>query len=225
MKVVGLLSGGKDSVYALVQAAALGHEVVAVANLRPVEDSVQELDSHMIQTVGHNAVVGIAQCLNLPLFVRRTAGKAVSGSLHYTASAGDETEDLAMLLEAVKLKFSDLGGVVSGAIRSNYQRLRVEAVCQRLGLQSHAWLWERREERLLHDMCRDGIRAILLKISTIGLKRQHVGCFLHDTVAHLQDLVRISAHFPQTLLCCFTCDGSLAERKIRSKCVRGRRRV
>jgi diphthamide synthase (EF-2-diphthine--ammonia ligase) len=34
-----------------------------------------------------------------------------------------------------------LQGVASGAIASDYQRLRVEAMCSRLGLTSLAYLW------------------------------------------------------------------------------------
>lgn len=37
-------------------------------------------------------------------------------------------EDLAALLAAAKMHFPDLQGVTSGAIASDYQRLRVEAV-------------------------------------------------------------------------------------------------
>ena len=35
MKVVGLVSGGKDSCYSLMQCGAAGHEIVALANLAP----------------------------------------------------------------------------------------------------------------------------------------------------------------------------------------------
>lgn len=35
MRVVGLLSGGKDSCYALMQCVAAGHDVVALATLLP----------------------------------------------------------------------------------------------------------------------------------------------------------------------------------------------
>lgn len=193
MKVVGLVSGGKDSIYALLHAAALGHEVVAIANLRPHDDTVQELDSHMLQTVGHNVVQGMAECMGVPLFFRRTAGKAVSAGLGYdstTATAGDETEDLAALLQGVRQALPEVQGVASGAIRSNYQRLRVEAVCLRLGFTSLAWLWERKEERLFHDFCLDGVRCVLLKVSTIGLSRKHVGMPLEDVAEHLMGLVR-----------------------------------
>jgi diphthine-ammonia ligase len=49
---VGLVSGGKDSCYAMWLAAREGHEVVALANLLPQEDAPDELDSYMFQTVG-----------------------------------------------------------------------------------------------------------------------------------------------------------------------------
>ncbi len=51
-QVVGLVSGGKDSCYAMYLAMREGHEVVALANLLPEEDQPDELDSYMFQTVG-----------------------------------------------------------------------------------------------------------------------------------------------------------------------------
>ncbi len=39
MKVVSLVSGGKDSCYSMLQCVAAGHEIVALANLRPVDVS------------------------------------------------------------------------------------------------------------------------------------------------------------------------------------------
>ena len=55
----------------------------------------------------------------------------------------DEVEDLFELLSMVKEQYPDVQAVASGAILSNYQRLRVENVCQRLGLISLAYLWNR----------------------------------------------------------------------------------
>ncbi|KAJ0013257.1 hypothetical protein Pint_20381 [Pistacia integerrima] len=51
MKVVALVSGGKDSCYAMMKCIEYGHEIVALANLLPSDDSVDELDSYMYQTV------------------------------------------------------------------------------------------------------------------------------------------------------------------------------
>lgn len=35
MRVVGLISGGKDSIYNVLQCLAAGHDVVALANISP----------------------------------------------------------------------------------------------------------------------------------------------------------------------------------------------
>ena len=51
MKVVGLISGGKDSVFNLIECVAHGHEIVCLANLHGQETGT-ELDSFMYQTVG-----------------------------------------------------------------------------------------------------------------------------------------------------------------------------
>jgi len=60
MKIVGLVSGGKDSVYNLIECVACyGHELVCVASLRP-EVIGTELDSFMYQTVGVEIVPLIA---------------------------------------------------------------------------------------------------------------------------------------------------------------------
>lgn len=39
-----------------------------------------------------------------------------------------------------------------GAILSNYQRVRVEAVCERLGLKTLAFLWQRDQSELLSEV-------------------------------------------------------------------------
>lgn len=41
MRVVALISGGKDSCFNMMQCIAAGHEIVAVANLYPVEKGVE----------------------------------------------------------------------------------------------------------------------------------------------------------------------------------------
>ena len=66
MQVVGLISGGKDSIFNLHYCAHLGHTVVALANLEPPKGK-QELDSYMYQTVGSDVVQAIARSMGLPL--------------------------------------------------------------------------------------------------------------------------------------------------------------
>mmetsp|Transcript_36445 Transcript_36445/g.86559 ORF Transcript_36445/g.86559 Transcript_36445/m.86559 type:complete len:279 (+) Transcript_36445:96-932(+) len=126
MKVIALVSGGKDSCFNMFLCQEHGHEIIALANLLPKEDSVEELDSFCFQTVGHSVVASYASCCGLPLFRRRFAGRAEQKDLAYTETAGDEVEDLFCLLAAAKRRMPEIEAVSSGAIASDYQRLRVE---------------------------------------------------------------------------------------------------
>ena len=69
--VVGLMSGGKDSVFSLIKCAEYGHTLVCLANLHAaagaLPEGTEELDSYMYQTVGAAVIPAIADCLGLPL--------------------------------------------------------------------------------------------------------------------------------------------------------------
>mmetsp|Transcript_28899 Transcript_28899/g.80812 ORF Transcript_28899/g.80812 Transcript_28899/m.80812 type:complete len:668 (+) Transcript_28899:35-2038(+) len=193
MKVVGLISGGKDSCYNLMQCVKYGHEVVALAHLHPPKAVVaasgsEELDSHMFQTVGSCAVEQMAECMDLPLFTAPLKRKSHVTSLHYTYSPNDEIEDLFDLLAQVKEKIPDVQAVASGAILSNYQRDRVENVCLRHKLVSLAYLWQRNQSELLDEMVRDGVEAILIKVASMGLQPSFLGRTLEDLTPCLSEL-------------------------------------
>ncbi|GAQ84195.1 putative Endoribonuclease [Klebsormidium nitens] len=192
MKVVALVSGGKDSCYNMMLCEQHGHEIVALANLLPEDDATDELDSFMYQTVGHQLIAAYATCMGLPLFRRRIRGKSKSQGLQYSATEGDEVEDLQVLLAAVKEAIPDVQAVSSGAIASDYQRLRVENVCSRLGLISLAFMWRREQSGLLSDMVAAGVRAVLVKVAAMGLDpHKHLGRELgamHPTLERLKTL-------------------------------------
>ncbi|KAJ8760522.1 hypothetical protein K2173_015189 [Erythroxylum novogranatense] len=176
MKVVALVSGGKDSCYAMMKCVQYGHQIVALANLMPFDDSVDELDSYMYQTVGHQIIVSYAECMGLPLFRRRIQGSTRHQKLNYRATVGDEVEDMFVLLSEVKRQIPSIEAVSSGAIASDYQRLRVESVCSRLGLVSLAYLWKQNQSLLLQDMITNGIVAITVKVAAMGLEpAKHLG--------------------------------------------------
>ncbi|KAL4607099.1 hypothetical protein ACB092_09G150500 [Castanea dentata] len=176
MKVVALVSGGKDSCYAMIKCIQYGHQVVALANLMPADDSVDDLDSYMYQTVGHQIIVSYAECMGLPLFRRRIKGSSRHQNLSYRMTAGDEVEDMFILLNEVKRQIPSVTAVSSGAIASDYQRLRVESVCSRLGLVSLAYLWKQDQSLLLQEMITNGILAITVKVAALGLDpTKHLG--------------------------------------------------
>ena len=75
--------------------------------------------------------------------------------------------------------------VCSGAILSDYQRIRVEHVCSRLGLVSLAYLWRRDQAELLDQMVDLGLESVLIKTATLGLDQRHLGKTLGQVRGHL----------------------------------------
>ncbi|XP_058101566.1 diphthine--ammonia ligase isoform X2 [Magnolia sinica] len=137
----------------------------------------------MYQTVGHQIVVSYAECMGLPLFRRRIRGSTRHQHLNYTVTPDDEVEDMFILLNEVKKQIPSITAVSSGAIASDYQRLRVESVCSRLGLVSLAYLWKQDQSLLLQEMITNGIVAIIVKVAAMGLNpAKHLG----REIAHLQ---------------------------------------
>lgn len=83
----------------------------------------------MFQTVGHEGIHLYAEAMGLPLYQMNTNGISVTREMNYDPKEGDEVEELYRLLErVVKEVEGGVEGVSSGAILSDYQRLRVENV-------------------------------------------------------------------------------------------------
>ncbi|CAL1676967.1 unnamed protein product [Lasius platythorax] len=182
MRVIALISGGKDSCFNMMQCVAAGHEIVALANLYPVEKD--ELDSFMFQTVGHQGIKYIAQAIGLPIYRYPTFGKANVREKYYYPTESDEVEDLFKLLNTVKER-ENIEAVSSGAILSDYQRIRVENVCSRLNLISLSYLWRRDQEELLNEMIQCSINAVLIKVAALGLETKHLGKSISEMQPHL----------------------------------------
>ncbi|KAI8058125.1 hypothetical protein BDF22DRAFT_663954 [Syncephalis plumigaleata] len=181
MKVVALISGGKDSCFNMMHCRANGHEIVALANLYPPKHSGKdELDSFVYQTVGHDAIHWYAECMNLPLLRREIHGTPKRQALDYETTVEDETEDLYELLKEVKTCYPEIEAVSVGAILSNYQRIRVEHVCQRLGLTSLAYLWQQDQAELLNSMIENSLHSVLIKVAAMGLNERHLGKSLQE---------------------------------------------
>lgn len=189
MKFVALISGGKDSCYNILHCQRQGHELVALANLRPIDTDKQELDSFMFQTVGHDIVSLYENCTGLPLFRKEIHPKTSKNvELNYTPTKDDEIEVLYQLLSEVKQSIPDLQAVSVGAILSSYQRTRVEDVCGRLGLVVLSYLWQRSQLELMTEMCSMSkqedelnssesckLDARIIKVAAIGLDSTDLG--------------------------------------------------
>lgn len=184
MQFVALLSGGKDSCYNILQCIEHKHTLVCLANLMPKEEDhiqVEELNSFMYQSAGHTIIPLLAECFDVPLYRRAIRGSAVIQTMNYEQVTNDEVEDLYELLLTITKAHPEVKGVSCGAIVSNYQRIRIEHVCVRLGLTPLTYMWLRDRNTLLDEIVSSGIEAIVVKVAGAGLlPEKHLGKSLDD---------------------------------------------
>lgn len=126
MRVLALLSGGKDSVAAIQVARQSGFDVVGACCLRVVGE-----DSHMFHRPNSGLAPRVAEAMGLPVFEAQTRGDKEA-----------ELEDLHALLQKARDE-TDADAVVSGAIASEYQRVRIERIGHALGLKTFTPLWHK----------------------------------------------------------------------------------
>jgi len=155
MRLAALISGGKDSLCALM-CASYNHEVVQLVNIQPVEDSF------MYHAACAHVVPLISQAVGIPL----TCG--------VSSSHEDELAVLRSLLQDL-----DADGVVVGTIASNYQMSRVKTLCDKLQLELYAPLWNKRSEHLLRVMART-MHIAIVQVAADGMDESWLGRMLDE---------------------------------------------
>jgi len=162
VQVAALYSGGKDSTYAVYVALQRGWEVVRLVSVLP-----QDPASILYHVPNLHVVPLLAQAMEIPLAQER-------------AGTGEDAELEALRRALVPL---DVDGVLVGAIASDYQHSRVNAVAHDLGLRVFAPLWRLDQARLLQDYLDAGFEAVFTSVSAAGLGREWLGRRLDRTAA------------------------------------------
>ena len=182
MRLGALLSGGKDSILATCHAAVMNHSIECVLHL----ETSDEVDSFLIQSVGSKYVKTIAQAMDVPYIGIPTKGIATQKELYIEEiDINDETHDLFTLIQNAKQKFK-LDGIISGAIESDYQRLRIEFICQKLNLSSFAPLWKSNPAVLFNEL--EIVDSMIVKVASLGLNQSHIGKDVVDIKEELMGL-------------------------------------
>lgn len=156
MKLAALISGGKDSIYALYKAQKL-HEVKVIIAIKS-----KNPDSYMFHRPNIDIVKLQAKALGLPLIFKETLGEKEK-----------ELDDLKSAIKEAKNKYK-IEGVVSGALASNYQRTRIEKICNELGLKSITPLWDIASREYMKKLLSE-FEVIIVKVACDGLKKEMLG--------------------------------------------------
>ncbi len=159
MRLAALVSGGKDGLYAAYLAGKMGEGeisvVVAIKSLNP--------ESYMYHVPNIDLVRLQAETMQLPLIFRETSGVKE-----------EELSDLKAALAEAKTRYG-VEGVVSGAIYSNYQKKRIDGICDELGLRSFSPLWKRNPKELWNEMFEAGFEVLISAVAAYGLTEDWLG--------------------------------------------------
>ena len=172
MRVVALCSGGKDSVLALWLAMQRGHEIAHIVAMIPRRE-----DSWMYHSVNIHLIDLFAECAGFPLVKAETGGEREQ-----------EVEDLKLVLSGL-----DVEGVVSGAIASNYQKRRIDRICEQLGLKSLTPLWGRKPLDILHEMLDADFEVIITSVAAQGFDVSWLGRKLDEEC--INDLLKLEKKY------------------------------
>ena len=173
MKVAGLFSGGKDSAFAIWWAQMQGWDMAELVTVLP--DSSESWMFHYPATEWTKLQ---AEAMHLPLTVIRTEGVKEK-------ELDDLTYGLRRLTEKIGIE-----GIVSGAVASEYQRTRLDNICEELGLRSFAPLWHKNQQQLVEEQIELGFEIIITACNALGLTKEWLGRKL-DT-SNFEELVQLS---------------------------------
>jgi len=158
MKIAALISGGKDSIYALYKAIKENNKPVCAVAIKS-----ENPESYMFHVPAIELVKLQAKAMNLPLIFKTTKGVKE-----------EELKDLKAALKEARDKYG-AEGVVSGALASNYQRTRIEGICNELGLKSIAPLWGADPDKYMDELLASGFKVIITAVAADGLEESWVG--------------------------------------------------
>jgi diphthine-ammonia ligase len=160
LRVAVLFSGGKDSTYATWIAQHQGWEIAALMSVLP-----KGVDSFMFHFPNMRWTKLQAEAMGLP---------------HRTIKAGHD--ELLSLREGLEQIGQELGveGVVTGAVASDYQKTRIDQICDELGLKSFAPLWHKDPRKLVNDLKTAEFKIIVSGVGAAGLDETWLGQEMTD---------------------------------------------
>lgn len=163
MKLGVLFSSGKDSSYALYLMQKQGHEIRCLITLVS-----KNPESYMFHTANISMAKMQSDAMGIPIIEKETMGEKEK-----------ELEDLKKALEEAKERYA-IEGVVTGALFSEYQKSRIEKVCENLGLKVFSPLWHKNPEEELKELVGEGFDVVITVVAAEGLDKSWLGKKIDD---------------------------------------------
>jgi len=154
MKLAALFTGGKDSTYAIHLAKQQGHEVTCLISLKSENEASYMFHTPAIELAGLQA-----EAMNIPILFFPTKGEKEK-----------ELVDLENAIVESKKKF-DFEGLITGALFSEYQSSRIQAIADKLGLKVISPLWHKNQEDEMQELLDNKFEIIFTGIAAYGLNK------------------------------------------------------
>ena len=168
MRVAILSSGGKDSSAAWWWAKCKGWDIDCLVTVL-----ITGNDSWMFQIPGTSIVEKQAELAGLDWLS--------------VESEGIKEQEILDLEN--KLRDLNIDGLVSGAIRSDYQKSRIERMCERLGIKSWTPLWHQSSLGHMRGLVSNGFEVMITSVACEGLTEKWIGHILtNDSLAEMEEL-------------------------------------
>ena len=183
---VCLFSGGKDSSWALYQAFEHGLPVERLVTVHPPGDSyMYHVPETRLAALAAESI-GIAH-------VDVEPDALGSETATDSSEQGDaELEPLERAMHELDAELANgVAGVIAGAVESEYQTSRIEAMCERLECELFAPLWREDPLELGRAMLEAGFEIVIVQVAAAGLDESWLGRTLDeaalDELAALQE--------------------------------------
>ena len=185
---VSLFSGGKDSSWALYRALERGLDVRRLVTVHPAGDS------YMYHVPATDLATLAAESVGIPL-VDVEPGDFEAEAAADSGTQGDaELEPLEAALRELDAELEGgLAGVTAGAVESEYQTSRIEGMCDRLGCDLFAPLWQEAPRTLADRMLAAGFEIVVVQVAAGGLDESWLGRTLDE--AALEELEALNERY------------------------------
>ena len=156
MKVAVLASGGKDSTYASWWALMQGWSLEVMITVK-----ITGNDSMMFQLQNTE--------------IAKFQAESIGVEWIEVKSSGIENDEIYELEDKIREFEGSLDAIVVGALRSDYQKTRIERMCERLGLISFCPLWHHNPSEHMNSLIEHGFDVRIVSVSSEGLDEKWLG--------------------------------------------------
>lgn len=182
---VCLFSGGKDSSWALYRALERDAPVERLVTVHPTGESF------MYHVPATELAALAAESIGIPLVdIHPSDFETAAEATETTGERGDrELEPLERVLVELTEELGSIGGVTAGAVESSYQTDRIRGMCDRLGAELFAPLWQEDPRELIDSMLDAGFEITVVRVAARGLDEPWLGRTLdREAVRELERL-------------------------------------